>query len=79
MRWLRNTIVVLGTMSGLAMVAGGCDYDDHHHDHDHWRDERPAAYRYDPYYRHDGYRDRDWDRRYDRDWDHDRDWHHDRW
>ena len=75
MHWLRNTIVVLGTVSGLAMIAGGCDYDDHHHDHDRWRDERPAAYRYDPYYGHDGYRDRDhdWDRRYDRDW------HHDRW
>ena len=77
MRWLCHTIVLLGTLSGLALVAAGCDYDEHRHDH--WRDERPAAYRYERY-DHDGWRrDHDWDRRYDRDWDHDRDWHHDRW
>jgi hypothetical protein len=75
MNWLRHSIVVLAMASGLALVAGGCDYDDHDHHHHHGRyyDERPVGYRYDPYY-HDGWRgDRDWDRHSDRDW------HHDRW
>jgi hypothetical protein len=69
-------MMLLATISGLALVAGGCDYDDHdhHHDHDRWHEGREAGYRYDPYYRDGGWRgDRDWDRRYDRDW------HHDRW
>jgi len=81
MRWLRNTVVTAGVMGGLAMMAGGCEYDDHDYHHDHYYRERPVVYRVEPEHRWDHDRDRhDWDRHYDR-WDRDRDgrWHDGRW
>jgi hypothetical protein len=85
MRWLRNTVVTAGVVGGLAMMAGGCEYDDHDYHHDHYYRERPVVYRerpvvyrVEPERRWD--RDHDWDRHYDRYWD-DRDgrWHDRRW
>ena len=57
MRWLRNAVVATGLLGGMAVMAGGCDYDDHDYHHDRYYRERPVAYRVEP----------------ERHWDHDRD------
>jgi hypothetical protein len=80
MRWLRSSVLSVGVLGGLAMVAGGCDYDDHDYHHDRYYRERPIGYRYEPYPERRWERDRDWDRGYDRRWE-DRDgrWRDGRW
>ena len=79
MRWLRNSVLSVGVLGGLAMMAGGCDYDDHHYHHDRYYREGPVGYRYDPYRERRWERDGYWDRRYDR-WDRDHDgWRDRRW
>jgi hypothetical protein len=56
MRWLRNSVVMLVTLSGLMMFAGGCGFDERH----------------DPYWHEGWHRGHDWGGGHDRDEHHDR-------
>lgn len=79
MRWLRSSVMSVGVLGALAMVAGGCGYDDHHYHHERYYREGPVGYRYEPCPNR-WERERYWDRRYDGRWDRDHDgWRDRRW